>query len=386
MTRTGPLAGGLLLVLGLGAGAAFVTASPDAREPAFRTAAIDVGPIAQVVTTNGTLRPITVVTVGAEVSGTVVERTVDFNDRVTKGQVLLRLNPSNFEARVRQASAQLAAGEARAAFAASSHERNVLLANHGFIAAPQQEQSRRELDAARAEVDVFRAQLDAARADLSNSVIRAPIDGVVVKRSIDVGQTVAASFQTPELFLIAQDLSAMVIHADVAEADIGWVRSGQRVQFSVDAFPLREFEGVVRTLRLDSTQAQGVVSYTVVVEVDNGNGMLKPGMTAQARIVVAAKDRALRVPTAALRFKAHEDELAARPADTARADDGALHETREGRRILSIYTVDAEQRLHAHAVSTGLANNRYTELIGGPLPEGTGVVVRRRTSGSKAGP
>ncbi|WP_231512214.1 efflux RND transporter periplasmic adaptor subunit [Paucibacter sp. KBW04] len=391
---------GLIALAVLGGGGWWMKSqSAHAPKPAqFRSSEIDEGAITQVVMANGNLQPVTVVTVGSQVSGTVAQRLVDFNDKVTKGQVLLRLDPANFEARVRQARASMRAAEAQVAFARGNFERNEGLVAKGFLSLPQRDQSKRELDAALAQVEVSRAQLDAAQTDLGNSVIRSPVDGVVIKRSVDVGQTVAASFQTPELFLIAKDLREMVIQTNVSEADVGLLREGQAVRFVVDAFPNREFEGKVQQFRLNATNTQGVVTYTVIVDVPNEDGSLKPGMTAQTRIVVAQRPKALRLPTAALRFVPTEEELKASAAASASAsaasapasataaasaplnrpdDDGVLSTLRGSSRVYKVYTVDKDQRLTAHEVTVGISNTKFTELLSGNLKRGDTVITRR---------
>ncbi|MEO3715235.1 efflux RND transporter periplasmic adaptor subunit [Roseateles flavus] len=369
-------------------------ASSNTRPSPFKSAQIDEGAITQVIMANGSLQPVSTVTVGTPVSGTVAQRLVDFNDKVVKGQVLARLDSANFEARERQARAQLASAEARLAFAEGTLRRNEALAAQGFISTPQRDQSLREAEAARADRELARAQLDAARTDLNNSIIRAPVDGVVIKRSIDVGQTVAASFQTPELFLIARDLNEMVIQANVSEADVGQIREGQKVRFLVDAFPSREFEGSVQQFRLNPTNTQGVVTYTVIVNVSNPEGLLKPGMTAQTRIVVASSPKALRLPTAALRFKPNDDELPGKggkkaPAEaTASAtstDDGVLSSLRGGDRVFKVYTEGANRKLEAREVTIGISNTRYTELLSGDLKPGDTVVIRRAKADSREG-
>ena len=366
-------------------------ASGNTRPSPFKSAQIDEGAITQVIMANGSLQPVSTVTVGTPVSGTVAQRLVDFNDKVVKGQVLARLDSANFEARERQARAQLASAEARLAFAEGTLRRNEALAAQGFISTPQRDQSLREAEAARADRELARAQLDAARTDLNNSIIRAPVDGVVIKRSIDVGQTVAASFQTPELFLIARDLNEMVIQANVSEADVGQIREGQQVRFLVDAFPSREFEGSVQQFRLNPTNTQGVVTYTVIVNVANPEGLLKPGMTAQTRIVVANSPKALRLPTAALRFKPNDDELPGKggrkvqPEAMASTDDGVLSSLRGGERVFKVYTEGANRKLEAHEVTIGISNTRYTELLSGDLKPGDTVVVRRVKADSREG-
>lgn len=373
-------------------------ASSNTRPSPFKSAQVDEGAITQVIMANGSLQPVSTVTVGTPVSGTVAQRLVDFNDKVVKGQVLARLDSAHFEARERQARAQLASAEARLAFAEGTLRRNEALAAQGFISTPQRDQSLREAEAARADRELARAQLDAARTDLNNSIIRAPVDGVVIKRSIDVGQTVAASFQTPELFLIARDLNEMVIQANVSEADVGQIREGQKVRFLVDAFPAREFEGSVQQFRLNPTNTQGVVTYTVIVNVANPEGLLKPGMTAQTRIVVANSPKALRLPTAALRFKPNDDELpgkggrkapasasAEAKASSSSADDGVLSSLRGGDRVFKVYTEGANRKLETHEVTIGISNTRYTELLSGDLKPGDTVVIRRAKADGREG-
>ncbi len=376
-----------VLLLAGGGWMAWQRLHPPPEVARFRTAAVDRGPITQVVLASGTVQPVNTVNVGTQVSGTVLERHADFNDRVKKGQVLLRLDPTTLQARLRQATAQLGSAEATLALARSTLERNQRLVAQGFISALALDQSQRELAAAQAGVEVARAQVDAAQTDVGNSVIRSPVDGVVIKRNIEVGQTVAASFQTPDLYQIAQDLREMRIHTSVSEADVGLIREGQSARFIVDAYPEREFEGRVEQFRLNSTSTQGVVTYPIVVAVDNRDELLKPGMTAQVRIVVASKAGVLRIPTAALRFRPSEDELqAARPAGAASApgattsgadDDGLLTARRDGVRIFRVYTVDGQQRPVLHEVSIGIANTRYTEMLGGPLKPGDALITRR---------
>lgn len=382
--------GSVLSVLLLAGWAWNSQASSSQRPSPYKFSSLDEGAITQVIMANGSLQPVSTVTVGSAVSGTVAQRLVDFNDRVVKGQVLARLDAAHFEARERQASAQLSAAQARLAYAEGHLRRNETLAAQGFIAAPQRDQSQREVDTARADLDLARAQLDAARTDLNHSIIRAPVDGVVIKRSIDVGQTVAASFQTPELFLIARDLNEMVIQANVSEADVGLVREGQAVHFVVDAFPAREFEGKVQQFRLNPSNTQGVVSYTVIVNVANPQGLLKPGMTAQTRIVVASQAKALRLPTAALRFKPSEDELASQARQAGQhnakaSDDGVLGNVRQGQRVFKVYTEGPNRKLQAHEVTIGIANTRYTELLSTTLRPGEQVVIRRAKADARDG-
>jgi HlyD family secretion protein len=388
---------GVLAVV-VGGGVFYMQQNPKPEETKYRTAAVDEGAITQVVLATGTLQPVITVNVGTQVSGTVLERRADFNDRVTKGQVLLRLDPANLQARLRQAKAQLAASEAAGVLARATFERNQKLVAAGFISALTLDQGKREVDAALANVELGRAQVESAQTDLDNSVIRSPIDGVVIRRNTDVGQTVAASFQTPDLYLLARDLRQMVIQTNVSEADVGLIKAGQAVHFTVDAYPEREFEGLVQQFRLNSASAQGVVTYTIIVDVTNPEELLKPGMTAQTRIVVSTKPKVIRLPTAALRFRPDEDSLkikGAKPAasaasapasseDKARTDDdGVLTATRTGRKVYRVYTVGDKQVPKLHEVTIGIANTRFTELIGGDLKPGDEVITRTADPAAK---
>ena len=268
----------------------------------------------------------------------------------------------------------------------------------GFISALTLDQGKREVDAALANMELGRAQVESAQTDLDNSVIRSPIDGVVIRRNTDVGQTVAASFQTPDLYLLARDLRQMVIQTNVSEADVGLIKAGQRVHFTVDAYPEREFEGAVQQFRLNSASNQGVVTYTIIVDVSNPDEMLKPGMTAQTRIVVSSKPKVMRLPTAALRFRPDEDSLkpkgaaataaaASAPAsapDRARADDdGVLTATHAGAKVYRVYTVGEKQIPKLHEVTIGIANTRFTELIGSDLKAGDEVITRGAEAANK---
>ncbi len=376
--------------------------NPKVEEPKFRTATIDQGAITQVVLATGTLQPVVTVNVGTQVSGTVLERRADFNDHVTKGQILLRLDPATLQARMRQAQAQLGAAQAALVLARSTYERNQKLVGAGFISALTLDQGKREVDAATANVELGRAQVESAQTDLDNSVIRSPIDGVVIRRNTDVGQTVAATYQTPDLFLLAKDLRQMVIQTNVSEADVGLIKGGQVVRFTVDAYPEREFEGRVQQFRLNSASNAGVVTYTIVVDVENPEELLKPGMTAQTRIVVATRERVTRIPTAALRFKPDEDSLKAKGAPSSAAsapgpaasvaaaseraradDDGVLTNTRGGRKVYRVYTVGDNQVPKLHDVTIGIANTRFTELISGDLKPGDDVITRSADPAAK---
>ncbi|MBL8545985.1 MAG: efflux RND transporter periplasmic adaptor subunit [Hyphomonadaceae bacterium] len=280
-------------------------------EEPYRTAAVDTGSITRVVSATGTLQPLVSANVGSTVSGPVQAVLVDFNSQVRQGQVLARLDPTPFQQRIVQAQAQLAQQQAQLAVAESDYQRYALLQQRGFASEQLMAQQRAARDTARAAVASAAAQVATARTDLDRSIIRSPIDGVVVDRQVNVGQPVASSLQAATLFTIAQDLSRLQANITVDEADIGEVQEGQAVRFTVDAFPDREFEGRVSQLRQQGVAESGVVSYTVVVEADNPGRQLLPGMTANAEIVLEQRENVLRLPNTALRFRPADPELVA---------------------------------------------------------------------------
>lgn len=306
-----------LAVLVAVAGASWWALRDVAPEQAYRTAQVDRGNVRVAIAATGSLKALSTVDIGSQVSGQVLEVRVDFNDRVERGQVIARLDPANFQARVTQTEADLASARA------SLEEAMANLRNAEADYARKQELAERQL-VARSEVDLALAQRDAARArvgsaraaiqqreaavanarlDLDYTVIRSPVDGVVLLRQVEPGQTVAASFQTPVLFQIAEDLAQMQIELTVDESDVGQIREGQPVRFTVDAFRGRDFNGSVRQVRLSATNNQNVITYPVVVTVDNRDLSLLPGMTANAEIEVSSRENVLRVPNAALRFR-----------------------------------------------------------------------------------
>jgi HlyD family secretion protein len=396
-----------LVVLG-GVGFAIQSKLSGGEEkPRYKTAEVDRGSIVQFVTATGTLNPVGLVNVGTQVSGTVSEVNVDFNDRVKRGQVLLKIEPTLLQAVIKQTEAQLEASRAQLVLSDSNYNRNAKLVTQGFLSAAALEQSRQSLDSARAQVKVNEAQLERAQADLANSIIRSPIDGVIIKRTTDPGQTVAASFQTPNLFVIARDLTKMQIDTNVSEADVGLLKSGQPVRFVVDAFPAKDFEGKVRQFRLAANVQQSVVTYNVVIDVDNPDELLKPGLTAQVRIITANQPDAMRVPTAALRYRPSDFEIAMDTMKKKMSGGGKKEEkkdekkddkkneaaedttdelglrTKSGERLFRLYKVIEPKepgKLPTEAepvdVVIGLSNSKYTEIVKGPLKAGEKVVVR----------
>ena len=249
------------------------------------------GEMRQVVTATGEIQPLNTVSVGSQVSGTIEKLYVDFNSKVKKGDVLLEIEPSVLQASVDEAKASLVSAQSQRNYAKSEYQRNKTLYNEGFISRAEMEQSQTTYEQAEQSVKRMQSQYDRAVTNLGYATITSPVDGTVIAREVDVGQTVAASFQTPNLFKIAEDLSQMQIETSVSEADIGVIKEGQAVTFTVDAYPNQTFDGTVRQIRLSPTTTSNVVVYTVVIDVDNSDLKLMPGMTAFVTAVVAnAKD------------------------------------------------------------------------------------------------
>ncbi|MDE3052198.1 MAG: efflux RND transporter periplasmic adaptor subunit, partial [Nitrospirota bacterium] len=308
---------GIVTVLAItGAGAWYWwTAGPPPVH--YKTALVDRGPITAIVTATGTVNPVVSVQVGSQVSGKIAQLFADFNSVVTKGKVLAMIDQQPFNARVSQARAAVKSGRGNLAKAKNMANQRKLERDRMATLRPQAFVSQADLDIAEtnyrdaeAQVEVAQAQLDQAEATLSSAeldlgytTIYSPVNGIVVSRNVDVGQTVAASFQTPTLFVIAQDLTQMQVDANVSEADIGGVAEGKPSSFRVDAYPKQFFEGTVTQVRNAPISIQNVVTYDVVITVDNRDLKLKPGMTANVTIVTAKKENPLRIPNGALRFR-----------------------------------------------------------------------------------
>ena len=287
----------------------------------YRTATVERGDIRVAIAATGTLSAISTVVVGSQISGQVTDVMVDFNDRVQKGQVLARIDPSTYEAQIAQGSAQIASAQAQLrqaqatlANASADYRRKSELGRQKLVAQSDVDLARTAMQQAQAQVNSATAQIrqqtastQTTRVNLQRTVIRSPVDGVVLTRKIEPGQTVAASLQAPELFTIAEDLSKMKIELAVDESDIGQVKVGQVVAFSADAFPDRQFRGVVDQVRLAATTTNNVVTYPVVVAVDNSDGTLLPGLTVNAEIEVSKRSGVLKVANAALRYKPAEN-------------------------------------------------------------------------------
>lgn len=343
---------------------------PESKQERYKTQMVDRGDIVQSISANGTLNPVELVNVGTQVSGTVFKWYADFNDLVKVGQVLAELDPALFRAQLQQSEANVMNARALLKLAENKMARNLALKEQGFISSDALNVLEQQLDAARAQLALSTAQLARDRTNLHYSVIKSPISGVVVARNVEIGQTVAASFQTPVLFQIAKDLRQMQIDTNVAEADIGQLRLGQQANFTVDAFHEREFTGTVKQVRLNPTIQQNVVTYNVVVVVVNDDGVLLPGMTANVRFAVNQKDAVLRVPNAALRYK---------PIDV---DSDAAPPRQPGKPIL--YRLENGKPVPV-SIRTGIADGSFTEIIEGGVKEGDKLVVRETGNKDKSG-
>ncbi|MCL2331095.1 MAG: efflux RND transporter periplasmic adaptor subunit [Proteobacteria bacterium] len=255
----------------------------------FVTVPVMRGNLRQVVTATGEIRPVNTISVGSQVSGIISHIYVDYNDRVTKGQVLLTIDPSVLQSTVDDARAALDSAKSQLSFDQSEYKRSQTLFNSGYIARSEMEQARTKFETSQQSVKRAQSQYDRAMVNLGYATITSPVDGTVIARKVDLGQTVAASFQAPDLFSIAEDLTKMQIQTNVSEADIGMVKEGQSVTFTVDAYPTQTFKGAVQQIRLSPTTTQNVVVYTVIIDVDNSDLRLMPGMTAFVTIAVAER-------------------------------------------------------------------------------------------------
>ncbi|MDD5306128.1 MAG: efflux RND transporter periplasmic adaptor subunit [Deltaproteobacteria bacterium] len=379
----------LVAALGLGiAGWRFLPRSSESKVR-YETAKIERGGITAKVTASGALSALVTVQVGSQVSGRIDSIRVDFGSRVKKDDVIATIDPRFFTAALAQGRANLASAQAnlekarvQAEDAKRQFDRATALAGLKLVAQAESETNEAAFEAAKAQVRVATASVEQARAalvqaeiNLAYTTISSPIDGVVVSRNIDVGQTVAASFQSPTLFTIAQDLSKMQVDTSVSEADVGKVRASMKVTFLVDAYPERKFEGVVRQVRDAATTVQGVVTYDAVIDVDNADLALKPGMTANVTFVYAERADVLRIPNAALRFRPDPDQLRIASGDTGRGEPAkkkAREEREPGERMVWILV---DNRPVTRKVHVGLTDGTWTELLGGEVKDGQALVT-----------
>lgn len=382
---------GILAATGLTLGAFHARRSPDA--PSIVTAPITRGDLSSDIAATGTVEAVTTVQVGSQVSGTIQALYADFNSIVRKGQLLARLDPSQFQTQVDSAQASVGSAQANLermqvaeADARVKATRARELAGRQLISATEMETAQTTLDAAVAQVRSAAAQLTQARAslrqtevNLAKTVITSPIDGIVIARSVDVGQTVAASMSAPTLFTLAADLREMQVKANIDESDLGTIADGQPVSFTVDAYPSRVFEGRVSQVRLDPTVEQNVVTYAAIISAANPALELKPGMTANVTIETARREGVLRVQAAALRFRP-TSELLTRLGQEAPASLAAGGKIVPGQGTVWVY--DGE--LRSVSVAVGLSDGAFTEVTGDGLSEGTTVATRVAEAGTAA--
>lgn len=368
----------ILIIVAIVIGARLIfggTTKADRAE--YSTVEIIRGDMRQIVSATGEIQPVNTVNVGSQVSGTINNIFVDYNSTVKKGDVLLTIEPSVLEAQVREAEASLNSSESKRNYAKSEYKRNQILYNEGYISRAEMEQSQTTYEQAEQDVVRTKSQYERAKTNLGYATISSPVDGTVISRKVDVGQTVAASFQTPDLFEIAEDLSKMQIETSVSEADIGAVREGQRVTFTVDAYPNKTFEGRVHQIRLSPTTTSNVVVYTVVIEVDNSDLSLMPGMTAFVTIVVDERFNTFKVQNSAFLIRSF-DNLGVETNGATPATHLAI--MRDGKITFVEYT-------------KGLVGATETEIVSDGITDGDKIVVgkigatsaKKNTSGNRGG-
>ena len=352
----------------------------------YQIAVVTRGPITQAVTATGTLNPVVNVQVGSQVSGNIAKLFADFNSQVKAGQVVAQIDPALFQATVTQAEGDLASAQAALELAKLNAKRMQDLFARKTSSQADLDQAMATLHQAEANVKIKQGALDKAKADLDHCTITSPIDGVVISRNVDVGQTVAASLQAPIIFQIANDLTKMQIDSNVAEADVGVLEVGQDVDFTVDAFPMRTFHGKVVQVRNAPITVQNVVTYDTVIGVSNPDLKLKPGMTANVSIIIAHKDNVLQIKNAALRYRPAEatpSEIRARSPGPARARGGAGREQQTSERTVYVLSGSRPQPVE---IKTGISDGVIREVgrDAKGWKEGDRVVTAELTSKSPA--
>jgi len=369
-------------VLAVGAGGYFYYRFHRAEPLTFNTVAVTRGDLTQTVTATGTLNPVKSVQVGCQVSGTLNDIRVDFNSEVKAGDLIAQIDPRVYVAQEEQAAADLANATASLELQQVQTRRAAELYTNRLVSASDYDTAVATLHQAEATVKIKQASLDNAQASLGYTKIYSPVDGTVISRSVDVGQTVAASFSTPTLFLIAKDLTKMQIDAAVSEADVGGVVEGQTVEFTVDAYPTRTFHGVVTQVRNSPTTVNNVVTYDAVIGVTNADYKLKPGMTASVSIIIAQRDNVLKLPNAALRFRPPDNAVVltnglAEAASTNAATGTGRGRGKANRGVRTVYFVTGDehaQELKPVPVRTGITDGIATEIEDG-VKEGDKVVA-----------
>ena len=347
----------------------FMSGGKKEQTVEFETAKVEKQNISTSITATGTIEPVTSVTVGTQVSGIVSKLYVDYNSVVRKGQVIAELDKTNLISELNRAKADLTSAQSTLNYETANFNRYQTLFDKGLVSANDYESARLSYDKARQSVASSRESVQKAQTNLGYATITSPIDGVVLSKAVEEGQTVAASFNTPELFTIAQDLTDMRVIADIDEADIGGVQEGQRVTFTVDAFPEDRFEGQVTQVRQQATTSSNVVTYEVVISAPNKDLKLKPGLTANVTIYTLEKNDVLAAPAKALRFVPNE----------ALLSKGQQIEDVEAK--AKVWTLEGNT-FKAHAVEVGTSNGMLTEITSG-ISAGTEVLVDFKISGGE---
>lgn len=335
----------------------------------FDTAAVAPANIMNSITATGTIEPVTSVTVGTQVSGIVSKLFVDYNSVVKKGQVIAELDKTNLMSQLNTAKTQLATAQSQLNYQTANYKRYKTLFEKGLVAADDFDNAKLSYTQAKEQVASAKEEVQRAQTNLGYATITSPIDGVVLSKSVEEGQTVAASFSTPELFTIAQDLTNMQVVADVDEADIGDVKEGERVTFTVDAYPDDTFEGEVKQVRQEATTTNNVVTYEVVISAPNADLKLKPGLTANVTIYTAERKGVLSVPSKALRFTPQKETVGKmKIVDVANAKN-------------KVWAIEGNS-IVAHKVNIGMTDGTNTQIVGG-IAEGTKVVTGLNVMGGE---
>lgn len=335
----------------------------------FDTAAVAPANIMNSITATGTIEPVTSVTVGTQVSGIVSKLFVDYNSVVKKGQVIAELDKTNLMSQLNTAKTQLATAQSQLNYQTANYKRYKTLFEKGLVAADDFDNAKLSYTQAKEQVASAKEEVQRAQTNLGYATITSPIDGVVLSKSVEEGQTVAASFSTPELFTIAQDLTNMQVVADVDEADIGDVKEGERVTFTVDAYPDDTFEGEVKQVRQEATTTNNVVTYEVVISAPNADLKLKPGLTANVTIYTAERKGVLSVPSKALRFTPQKETVGKmKIVDVANAKN-------------KVWTIEGNS-IVAHKVNIGMTDGTNTQIVGG-IAEGTKIVTGLNVMGDE---
>ena len=339
----------------------FLSGGKKEQKVEFETAKVERQDIHTSITATGTIEPVTSVTVGTQVSGIVAKLYVDYNSIVKKGQVIAELDKTNLISELNRSRADLTSAQSTLNYEQSNFNRYKTLHDKGLVSADEFESARLSYEKARQTVASSRESVRKAETNLGYATITSPIDGVVLSKAVEEGQTVAASFNTPELFTIAQDLTDMRVIADIDEADIGGVQEGQRVSFTVDAFPDDHFEGKVTQVRQQATTSSNVVTYEVVISAPNNDLKLKPGLTANVTIYTFEKNNVLAIPSKALRFTPNEALL---------SKDQKIEDVEAPAKVWTL----KDNVFKAHVVEPGTSNGMMTEIVSG-LSEGTEILV-----------